>query len=343
MNNRVGLICDTHFGVRRGSQIFHDYFEEFFEKTFFPTLRKNKIDTVVHLGDCFDVRKNIDYWSLAWAKRVFFDPLEKRGIKLHMLVGNHDAFYKNTLKINAPSLNLSEYDNVIIYDSPITIQLKDTPIYMVPWVCDDNAQEFIDKRDLSPAKIVMGHLQIAGFYANQNYQCMDGLDMQVFSKFDQVFSGHFHKKSTSGNITYLGNPYQMYWNDEGNQRGFHLYDLNTNELEFIPNKRNMFYKLNYKEGNVVDTNKFKDSYVKILVEKGASQQNLAMLVDVINTTGVHDLKVIESFDLTIDDDVEVEGEDTLTTLTNYISNMNDVNKDNLIQIFKTLYQEAYDG
>lgn len=343
MNNRICLISDTHFGCRKGSQIFHSYFEEFFQNVFFPTLEENNIDTVIHLGDIFDSRKAIDYWSLDWSKRVFFNPLIDRGIELHMLVGNHDAFYKNTLSINAPALNLSEYENITVYNAPHTINVYGKNIFMIPWVCEENAQEFIDKRDLSPAKIAMGHLQIAGFYANENYQCMDGLDMQLFSKFDQVFSGHFHKKSTSGNITYLGNPYQMYWNDEGNQRGFHLYDLDTNELEFIPNKRNMFYKLNYKEGNAVDTNKFKDSYVKVIVEKGTSPQDLAMLVDVINTTGVHDLKIIESIDLTIDEDVEVEGEDTLTTLTNYISNMNDVNKDNLIQIFKTLYQEAYDG
>ena len=80
MGNKVALITDTHFGVRKGSQIFHDYFEEFYSKTFFPTLLDRGITTCIHLGDVFDVRKGIDYWSLDWAKRVFFNELYYRGI-----------------------------------------------------------------------------------------------------------------------------------------------------------------------------------------------------------------------------------------------------------------------
>ena len=52
------------------------------------------------------------------------------------------------------------------------------------------------------------------------------------------------------------------------------------------------------------------------------------------------LKVIENIDLSIEDDVEVEAEDTLTTLTNYVNAMEDVNRDNVINIFKSLYIEA---
>ena len=110
--HRVAIITDTHFGIRKGSQIFHDYFEKFYKEVFFPTLDKEKIETLIHMGDCFDVRKGIDYWSLDWAKRVFFDELRARGIQAHIIIGNHDIFYKNTLRINAPGLNLSEYENV---------------------------------------------------------------------------------------------------------------------------------------------------------------------------------------------------------------------------------------
>ena len=100
-NNKVAIINDTHFGMRKGSQIFHDYFEKFYTETFFPALDEAGVDTVIHLGDVFDVRKGIDYWSLDWAKRVVFDPLRERGIKVHMIVGNHDIFYKQSLKINS--------------------------------------------------------------------------------------------------------------------------------------------------------------------------------------------------------------------------------------------------
>ena len=340
--HKVALITDTHFGIRKGSQIFHDYFQKFYRDTFFHYLDSNSIDTVVHLGDCFDVRKGIDYWSLDWAKTNFFDPLRERGIHLHLIVGNHDIFYKESLSINSPGLNLREYDNISIYSRPETVRIKDCLSFMVPWICTDNAEDFVEQLESTSAAVCFGHLELAGFYANKDYQCQHGTDAKVFSQFDRVFSGHFHKKSSSGNITYLGNPYQLYWNDEGDVRGFHIFDTKTKEIEFIENPNTMFHKVFYNEGNqkLINHNKLADTYVKVVVEK-STPKKLTHFVDKLYEVGIHDLKVIENQDLTIDDDVEIEAEDTLTTLTNYVSAMDgEFNKDNVINIFKSLYVEA---
>ena len=134
--HKVALITDTHFGMKKGNQIFHDYFEKFYSQVFFPYLEEHNITEVVHLGDCFDVRKGIDYWSLDWAKRVFFDPLRERGIKLHLIVGNHDIFYKTSLKINAPYLNLAQYDNIQVYDQPTDASINGVDVAIFPWICD---------------------------------------------------------------------------------------------------------------------------------------------------------------------------------------------------------------
>ena len=341
--SKVAILTDTHFGVRKGSQIFHDYFEKFYADTFFPTLLERGIRTCLHLGDCFDVRKGIDYWSLDWSKRVFFDRLRQEGIDTHLIVGNHDIFYKENTSINSPVLNLREYENLSIIDRPQTIQVHDTLCFMVPWICPGNAQDFLDELESTDASICMGHLEITGFYANQQYQCQHGTDPKVFNKFDRVFSGHFHKKSTSNNITYLGNTYQLYWNDLDEVRGFHIFDLKTGELEFIPNPNTMFNKIYYNESKkkLINPNKYKDSYIKIIVEGKSSPVKLGAFVDKLYKVGVHDIKVIEQISLDVDDDVEVEGEDTLTTLTNYVNAMDDtVNKSNVIEIFKTLYVES---
>ena len=339
--HKIALITDTHFGIRKGSQIFHDYFSQFYHSTFFPLLDSRSIDTVVHLGDCFDVRKGIDYWSLDWAKSNFFDPLKERGIKLFLIVGNHDIFYKDSLSINSPGLNLREYDNITIIDSPGTISVRDTNVFMVPWLCSGNAERFTQELDATTADISMGHLELAGFYANKDYQCQHGTDPNVFKQFKTVFSGHFHKKSTRGNITYLGNPYQLYWNDEGDTRGFHIFDLETHELEFIENPNKMFHKIYYNEDDkkLINPNPYKGSYVKVIAEK-STPIKLGRLVDKLYEVGIHDLKVVENIDLSIEEDVEIEAEDTLTTLTNYVNAMEDVNKDNVINIFKSLYVEA---
>ena len=340
--HKIALITDTHFGARKGSQLFHDYFRKFYEDTFFPYLDSHSIDCVVHLGDCFDNRKNIDYWSLDWAKKHFFDVLQQKGIELHLIVGNHDIFYKESLSVNSPALNLREYDNISLYSNPETARINGTDVYMVPWICTGNAERFVERLDATDARLCMGHLELAGFYANKDYKCNHGTDPKVFNKFDLVFSGHFHKKSSAGNITYLGNPYQLYWNDEGDPRGFHIFDLKTLELDFIENPNRMFNKVFYNEGNqsLINPNKLIDTYVKVIVEH-STPVKLAKFVDKLYEVGIHDLKLIENFDLQVEDDVVVEAEDTLTTLTNYVTSLDgEVNKESLVGIFKSLYVEA---
>ena len=43
---RVAIITDTHYGCRKGSKLFQDYFEAFYKNIFFPTLEKENITTV---------------------------------------------------------------------------------------------------------------------------------------------------------------------------------------------------------------------------------------------------------------------------------------------------------
>ena len=154
------------------------------------------------------------------------------------------------------------------------------------------------------------------------------------------FSGHFHKKS-AGNITYLGNTYQLYWNDEGETRGFHIYDLKSGDLEFIENTNKMFHKLYYneKEKKLINHHKFHlcQNYRRGEINARSVRNWWTIYIQ----AGVHDVKIIENLDLGIDVEEEVESEDTLTTLTNYVNAMEvDLNKENIINIFKSLYVES---
>jgi DNA repair exonuclease SbcCD nuclease subunit len=75
--------------------------------------------------------------------------------------------------------------------------------------------------------------------------CDGGFSRTEFGKFGTVFTGHFHHKSTDGKIFYLGNTYQITWADYGENRGFHVFDTESQILDFVENPNEMFHKLKY--------------------------------------------------------------------------------------------------
>jgi DNA repair exonuclease SbcCD nuclease subunit len=241
---KVAILTDTHYGARKGSKYLHDHFELFYKNIFFPALKEHKVEAVIHMGDAFDSRKSIDYQSLEWAKRVVFEPL--KNYEVHMIVGNHDCYYKNTNSVNSPSLLLQTYPNISAYSSPQTIKVGGLDIMMVPWICSENYDETIKQIKKSKAKIAMGHLELQGFRVNRNLVMEEhGMDAKIFDKFDKVFSGHYHTRSDNGKIFYLGNTYEMYWNDVNDTRGFHIFDTETLEHTPINNPYKLFYNIYY--------------------------------------------------------------------------------------------------
>ena len=347
---KIALITDTHFGARSDSQQFDTYFKKFYEEVFFPELDKRGVQQIIHLGDCFDRRKYINFNSLKSCRQYFFDAIKQRNIYMDMIVGNHDTFYKNTNDVNSPDLLLGEYDNIHTYDRP-TVNTYDTcKIVFLPWLCSDNwdeAQKIIKGTD---AKVCFGHLEIAGFvmFKGQTVQeSHDGLDPNMFDKFDLVCSGHYHHRHSKGKIHYLGNPYQMFWNDHEDPRGFHIFDTNTLQMEFIENPYTIFEKYYYddekKDPKTVDTNIFANKLIKLVVVNKKDFVKFDQFVESIYSKDPIELKIIEDFSEfeaeAIDDSIDLE--DTMTLLSNYVDSVEtDSDKDRLKTLLRTLYIEA---
>ncbi len=148
-----------------------------------------------------------------------------------------------------------------------------------------------------------------------------GFDSKLFDKFDVVMSGHFHHKSTKGNINYLGAPYEMTWSDYNDPRGFHIFDTESRELTFIQNPFPMFHKVLYDDVNKTmeevieqDFSGFSNSFVKLIVRNKTNPYWFDIVVDKIEKTGVLDLQIVEdhlNLDLEDDADIVDEAEDTL--------------------------------
>ena len=136
---RIAIITDQHFGARKNSKLFHDYFLRFYNDVFFPTLEAEGITTIVDMGDTFDSRKGIAFSALSWAKNNYYDKL--KDYTIHTIVGNHTAYYKNTNEVNAIDLLLREYKNVKIYSDPTEIKIDNLGILLVPWICEENKEK----------------------------------------------------------------------------------------------------------------------------------------------------------------------------------------------------------
>lgn len=343
----IALITDQHLDGRKSSQIFWDYFLKFYENVFFPALEKYKIKTIIDLGDTFDNRKGIDLGAWYRIKKNYYDRLHAMGVTVHMIVGNHTAYYKNTNSINTPDLLLEQYDNVHIYSEVTDINIDGLKITMLPWINSENEKSSFDHLNKTDSSIVMGHLEISGFQAIPGHVFEGGLQPDVFKKFDNVYSGHFHHKSERGNIKYLGNPYEMFWNDYKAERGFHLLDPKTTKLGFVKNPYSIFKKIYYNDVRndytKFDASEYKDTYIKIFVEERSDNIVFEQLLEKLYDIGVHDIKVIESDNLELDDTQEnFEGEDTLTTLNRYIDETENINldKNSIKNIIKSIYVEA---
>ena len=344
---RVAIITDQHFGARKNSKLFHDYFLKFYNDVFFPVLYSEGITTVVDMGDTFDSRKGIDFSALSWAKNNYYDKLKDLGCTVHTIVGNHTAYYKNTNEVNAVDLLLREYDNVHVYSEPKEIKLDNLNVLMVPWINQENEEHTIKCLKKSKSSVVMGHLELNGFVITQQVVMDHGFDAKHFKKFNKVYSGHFHKRSNQGQVYYLGNPYELYWNDVEETRGFHIFDTETLEHTPVNNPYRIFYKIYYEDTphQTFDAREYENKIVKVIVRKKSDLSEFERFIDKLYAANIAELKIVENFEFGgwyDDKKSEVyESEDTMSILDRYIDEADiSLNKSKVQSIIKEIYQEA---
>jgi DNA repair exonuclease SbcCD nuclease subunit len=345
---KIALVTDTHFGARSDSIPFDNFFRRFYDETFFPEIDKRGIKTILHLGDCFDRRKYINFNTLSSCRNYFFDEIKKRNIELHMIVGNHDTFFKNTNDVNSPRLLLKDYEFNVI-DTPSELEFDDgSKIFMMPWICTDNYNQSMEAIKTTDAQVLFGHFEIAGFQMYKGHENDEGFDPKIFEKFDLVCSGHFHHRSSNGNINYLGNPYELTWADFEDPRGFHIFDTSERSLEFIQNPFSIFSKVYYDDEKVdpstVDISQYANQHIKLIVVNKKDYYKFDQFIERLYKVNPLELKIIEDlseFEADAMGDQEVDLEDTVTLLSQYVDSLEtEADKDRIKTLMKTLYVEA---
>jgi predicted phosphodiesterase len=346
---KIALINDTHWGARNDSPAFIDYFNKFYDEVFFPYLQENNIKTVIHLGDVVDRRKFINHNTAHNFKLKFWNKIDELNLDTHVIIGNHDTYYKNTNEINAlQNLNISK--NAKVYTFSQTINFDGLDVLFIPWICDTNKEDTLYHIDNTTAQIVMGHLEIKGFEMHKGHLNEQGLEKDLFKRFEKVLSGHFHKKSDDGHIYYLGCPYQIMWSDYNCPKGFHIFDTQTRELTRIPNPLIMFKKFVYNDKgedySKKDLSEYENTFVKLFISNKTDTDMFDKLLDRFhNEINAYEINVIEDnnsdMSASVREDILEQGEDTLTFLGNYIDQIDTtLDKSKLKTFAKELYVEA---
>ena len=347
---KIGIITDTHFGARNDNLNFNDYFYKFYDNVFFPVLKERGITTCVHMGDVVDRRKFISYRIASDFRKRFINKFQELGIDLHIIIGNHDTYYKNTNEVNSME-ELVGSDRFKIYTESKIVEFDGIPILFVPWINVNNYDKSVKLLNTAKSDIIMGHLGISGFEMHRGQVSLDGHKKEMFRRFDTVFSGHFHHKSDDGQIYYLGTPYQITWSDYDDPKGFHIFDTETRELERIINPYILFRKIYYddtqEDYNNHDITQYENQYVKLIVVNKKDLYEFDKFVDRLLMADAYEVKIIEDFSeldaSNVSDDIVENTEDTMTLLEKYIDELDvTLNKDRLKNTMRNLYIEAQD-
>tara|TARA_R100000008_G_scaffold86270_1_gene78656 strand:- start:1140 stop:2219 length:1080 start_codon:yes stop_codon:yes gene_type:complete len=353
---KIAILNDTHFGARNDSLIFDDYFHKFYDEVFFPYLKEHNIKTLIHLGDIVDRRKYINYRIAHNFRHKFLQKLWDEKIDTHIIIGNHDIYFRNTNKINAVQELCTAPDGLNepwIYEEPKVVNFDGLNILMLPWINPENEKHSLETLNTAQADVVMAHLDLNGFQMHGGIVQSHGYDKSIVSRFEKVLSGHFHHKSDDGQVFYLGSQYEITWSDYNNKKGFHIFDTATRELEFIPNPNVIFKKILYNDSETnydkFDVNPYHHKFVKLVVTSKKDNEMFDRLLDKLyNNISVHELKILEDYsDLAhhnVPDSVVEGSEDTMTLVNNYVDQLTvDLDKDKLKGMIKETYVEAQDA
>lgn len=346
---KIAILNDTHAGARNSSEVFMDYQEKFYRDVFFPYLLENNISEIIHLGDYYEHRKFVNFKALEHNRKIFLDKLREYKIAMHIIPGNHDVYYKNTNDLCSLKELMGHYTDVVnIYMNPVMLPFGEINVGLIPWINVENYAETMEFIKNCNAPIIGGHFEFSGFEMYKGIPNPHGMDTSPFAKFEMVLSGHFHTKSSNGNIHYLGSQMEFTWGDCDDPKYFHVLDTTTREITAVRNPHTLHTKVVYNDEKT-DYNNYAvtaldNQFVKIIVEKKTDYFSFDRFIDRLSQRPLHELKIAESFTEFLGENVEddeIELDDTQVLLDSYVdATETEADKEKLKTLLRGLYVEA---
>lgn len=334
-NNSL-IFGDLHLGVNKDSEWHQNIIKSSILQGIDYSV-KNGINTWIQTGDFFDNTKAISHKTLEFSREII-NLLKDNNITIIVNTGNHDAHLKNTLQPNAVREVLGKYDNVIVVDEPYTLDHGFGKIDIIPWMCNDNTSRILKYIENSSSSVCIGHFELVGFYYYKGLKS-DGIDPNFLRNYKNVYSGHFHTISESGNVKYVGTPYTITAGDEDDIRGFyHL--KHDGSLDFIVNPKVWHRKIVYPLTDY-DINDYKDCSVRLYINMNdIIDEDFSKFQTELEKV-VYNLRVTSLRSSYTEDVVNTEElKSTLSIFMDKVDSMNIDDKDDVKTVIKDLYSEA---
>jgi DNA repair exonuclease SbcCD nuclease subunit len=342
-NSKIAIFSDLHIGVHNNSKFWHDISLQW-AKWYIEDLKNKGIKDIVFCGDYFHTRDEVSVDSLHFGTKL----LELfNEFNIIMIVGNHDCFLKDSSEVNSIS-HYNNWPNINVIDKFLNVKSHGNSINFVPWG--------VDVKDIDKSDITFGHFEINYFKMNTFALCDDGYNAEdLLEKSSLVISGHFHlrdiKMYDGGKIVYVGNPFQMDFNDAGTTKGYYILDLNSKEMEFFENKfspkhHNLNLSFLISEKTITDKvrDMFLNNLVKLKIDRRVTPDDLEFLINKFKSLNPIELNVeYEGNKCEYDLDEEKQdfsGVDIQQAIIDFIDMMDANNKKDITKYMIDLYQKC---
>jgi hypothetical protein len=203
---KAAVFTDIHFGLKSNS-ITHNEDCLAFVKWATAKAQEEGCETCFFLGDWHNNRAALNILTLNYSLRAL-EHMNDNFDAVYFIPGNHDLYYRD--KRDVQSVEWARHlPKVQICND--WVQSGD--VVIAPWLVGDDHKRLAKKR----AKYCFGHFELPGYYMNAMVLMPDTGEAkrEDLYGFEHVFTGHFHKRQTAGNVTYIGNCFPHNYADAG--------------------------------------------------------------------------------------------------------------------------------
>lgn len=275
---RIYLLGDLHIGIKNNSADWFNIQKQFIIDQFIAEIKANGFnpdtDILVQLGDWNHVRESTNVRisnELLDLFSILTDTF-KRGI--HIVLGNHDVYYKDRTDVHSLKEIGMIFNNVKIYEKPEILNINGVHKFLImPWEQDREELTNKVKQFASMCDYMLCHADINDFKLNKWTKIENGIDRNVVKQFKHIYSGHIHIRQSGNNITYIGTPYQLDKGDYLNEKGYYMLEIEKDNIKESFNRNTIspvFLKIpavDILNMNLYDISKLIDNnFVDILID-----------------------------------------------------------------------------